>query len=153
MWGSGGSTNILIASGDVSTCLYVQILAHQDGIHASYYTQPENVVAALQNNPQHWTAVFIDMLSPVMVQFGLVDKLQAVRPDIRLVILTSHVTEQVRQTFKQAFLCKLCPDCSEAKNRHCSFLHKPFYRDFDRVVQSALVGTILDAPGDFAAPG
>jgi CheY-like chemotaxis protein len=146
MWGSGANTNILIASGDAATCLYVQILAHQDGIHASYFTQPEDVVRALKNDPQHWAAVFIDMLSPVMMKSGLVDQLQAIRPDVRLVILTSHVTEQVRQTFKQSFQCKLCPDCSEAKNRHCSFLHKPFYRDFDRVVHSALAGTVLDAP-------
>lgn len=153
MWGKGGSTNILIASGDVSTCLYVQILAHQDGMHASYFTQPEDVVEALRTNPQHWTAVFVDMLSPVMMKSGLVDRLQAIRPDIRLVILTSHVTEQVRHTFKQEFLCKMCPECSETKNQHCSFLHKPFYRDFDRVVQSALVGAVRDASGNFVIQG
>lgn len=153
MWGSGGSTNIMIVSGDVSTCLYIQILAHQDGIRASYFTQPEEAVRALRNDPQNWDAVFIDMLSPVVVRSGLADQFQSIRPDVRLVVLTSHVTDQVRQAFKQDFMCKLCPTCSEAKNRYCSFLHKPFYRDFDRVVHHVLLGSTADAAGRCTAAG
>lgn len=133
-------TNILIVSSNVATCLYVQILAHQDGFHAVYFTRPEEAMSAFQNEPDRWSAVFVDMLSPELEKFGLVSKLQQIRPGIRLVILTTHVTEQIRQVFKQEFRCDLCHDCSMMKNRHCYFLHKPFYCGFDRVIHQALAG-------------
>lgn len=134
------TANFLIVSDDVSTCLYVEILAHQDGVHARYFTEPTVALHAFESDPDHWSLVFIDMLSPSVTQFSLVNKIKVIKPDARLVILATHTPDQIRAIFKSKSICGLCDDCNETRNRHCFFLHKPFYREFDRVIEIALSG-------------
>ncbi len=130
--------NFMIVSDDVSTCLYLEILAHQDGVSAKYFTEPSVALHAYESNPDHWSLVIVDMLSPLITGFSLVGKIKAVKPDTRLVILAIRVPEEARKAFKRESLCGLCPDCNDMSNSHCFFLHKPFYRDFDRVIEAAL---------------
>lgn len=131
-------TNFMIISDDVSTCLYVEILAHQDGVHARYFTEPSVALHAFENNPDHWSLIFVDMLSPLISKFSLVSKIRSIKPDARVVVLATHSPEQIRSAFKSNSMCGLCQECEDAKNQHCVFLHKPFYREFDRVVEAAL---------------
>lgn len=130
--------NFMIVSDDVSTCLYLELLAYQDGVSARYFTEPSVALHAYQSHPDHWSLVIVDMLSPLITEFSLVGKIKAVKPDTRLVILATRVPEEVRKIFKCEPLCGLCHDCNDTNNRHCFFLHKPFYRDFDRVIEAAL---------------
>ncbi|BAN35548.1 hypothetical protein SCD_n01733 [Sulfuricella denitrificans skB26] len=130
--------NFMIVSDDVSTCLYLEILAHQDGVSARYFTEPSVALQAYQSNPDHWSLVIVDMLSPLIIEFALVDKIKAVKLDTRLVILATHAPDAIKKVFKCESLCGLCHDCNDTSNRHCFFLHKPFYRDFDRVIEMAL---------------
>ncbi|MBU1690424.1 MAG: hypothetical protein KJ958_09980 [Gammaproteobacteria bacterium] len=130
--------NFMIVSDDVSTCLYLEILAHQDGVSARYFTEPSVALQAYRSNPDHWSLVIVDMLSPLIIGFALVDKIKAVKPDTRLVILATHAPDAIKKVFKCESLCGLCHDCNEISNSHCFFLHKPFYRDFDRVIEMAL---------------
>lgn len=140
------TANFLIVSDDVSTCLYVEILAHQDGVHARYFTEPSMALHAFESDPDHWSLVFIDMLSQSVTQFSLVNKIKAIKPDARLVILSTHTPEQIRAIFKSKSICGMCDDCNETRNCHCFFLHKPFYRDFDRVIEIALGGRAMGSP-------
>lgn len=129
--------NFMIISDDVSTCLYLEILAHQDGVSARYFTEPSVALHVYRSNPDHWSLVIVDMLSPLIAEFSLVSKIKAIKPDTRLVILATHAPEAIKQVFK----CPprgLCHDCNDINNSHCFFLHKPFYRDFDRVIEAAL---------------
>lgn len=130
--------NFMIISDDVSTCLYLEILAHQDGVSARYFTEPSVALHVYRSNPDHWSLVIVDMLSPLIAEFSLVGKIRAVKPDTRLVILATHAPEAIKQVFKCESLCGLCHDCNDINNCHCFFLHKPFYRDFDRVIEAAL---------------
>ncbi|MDP2155209.1 MAG: hypothetical protein Q8J61_04355, partial [Sulfuricella sp.] len=123
---------------DVSTCLYLEILAHQDGVSARYFTEPSVALHAYQSNPDHWSLVFVDLLSPLIAEFSLVGKIKAVKPDARLVILATRAPEAIKKVFKCESLCGVCHDCNDTNNGHCFFLHKPFYRDFDRVIEIAL---------------
>jgi response regulator RpfG family c-di-GMP phosphodiesterase len=134
----GEKMNFMIVSDDVSTCLYLEILAHQDGVTARYFTEPSVALHAYQSNPENWSLVIVDMLSPLITEFALVDKIKAVKSDTRLVILATHAPEAIKKIFKCESLCGLCHDCNEISNCHCFFLHKPFYRDFDRVIAMAL---------------
>ena len=139
-------TNFMIISDDVSTCLYVEILAHQGGVHARYFTEPSVALHAFENDPDHWSLVFVDMLSPLISKLFLVSKIRAIKPDTRVVILATHTPEQIRQAFESKSMCGLCQECDEAKNHHSFFLHKPFYREFDRVVETALGGKAIGLP-------
>lgn len=130
--------NFMIVSDDVSTCLYLEILAHQDGVSARYFTEPSVALHAYQSNPDYWSLVIVDMLSPLITGFSLVGKIKVVKPDTRLVILATHAPEEIKKIFKYESQCGLCHDCNDTNNRHCFFLHKPFYRDFDRVIGAAL---------------
>jgi hypothetical protein len=98
---------------------------------------------AYQSNPDHWSLVIVDMLSPLITEFSLVSKIKTVKSDARLVILATHAPEAIKKIFKCESLCGLCHDCDDANNRHCFFLHKPFYRDFDRVIESALENSMI----------
>lgn len=133
-----GAANFLIISEDISTCLYVEILAHQDGVHARYFTEPTVALSAFERNPDHWSLVFVDTLSPLMNRLSLASKLKAIKPDVRLVMLAHQSPEQIREHFGSKSACGLCGDCSDARRCHCFFLHKPFYRDFDRVIETAM---------------
>ena len=134
----GQKMNFMIISDDVSTCLYLEILAHQDGVSARYFTEPSVALHVYQSNPDHWSLVIVDMLSPLITEFSLVEKIKAVKADTRLVILATHAPEAIKAVFKCESLCGLCRDCNDKNNGHCFFLHKPFYRDFDRVIEMAL---------------
>jgi response regulator RpfG family c-di-GMP phosphodiesterase len=134
----GEKMNFMIVSDDVSTCLYIEILAHQDGVRARYFTEPLVALQAYQSNPDHWSLVIVDMLSPLVTEFALVDKIKAIKSDTRLVILATHAPEAIKKVYKCESLCGLCHDCTDTSNGHCFFLHKPFYRDFDRVIEMAL---------------
>jgi response regulator RpfG family c-di-GMP phosphodiesterase len=134
----GEKMNFMIVSDDVSTCLYLEILAHQDGVSARYFTEPSVALHVYQSNPDHWSLVIVDMLSPLITEFSLVGKIKAVKPDTRLVILATHAPDAIKKVFKCESLCGLCHDCNDTSNCHCFFLHKPFYRDFDRVIEAAL---------------
>jgi response regulator RpfG family c-di-GMP phosphodiesterase len=134
----GEKMNFMIVSEDVSTCLYLEILAHQDGVSARYFTEPSVALHAYQSNPAHWSLVIVDKLSPLITEFSLVGKIKAVKPDTRLMILATHAPEAIKKVFKCESLCGLCHVCNDVTNSHCFFLHKPFYRDFDRVIETAL---------------
>jgi hypothetical protein len=136
--GNNKTTNFMIVSEDVSTCLYVEILAHQDGIHARYFTEPMVALHAFEKDPDHWSLVFVDTLSPLVTKLSLASKIKDIKPDIRLVLLASHAPEQIRESFRSKPVCGLCNDCNDARNRRCFFLHKPFYRDFDRAIETAM---------------
>lgn len=142
----GEKMNFMIVSDDVSTCLYLEILAHQDGVSARYFTEPSVALHAYQSNPDHWSLVIVDMLSPLITQFSLAGKIKAVKPDARLVILATHASETIKKVIKCESVCGLCHDCNDTNNCHCFFLHKPFYRDFDRVIETALDGWAISAP-------
>lgn len=133
-------TNFMIISDDVSTCLYLEILAHQDGVHARYFTEPSVALHAFEGNPDHWSLIFVDMLSPIVSKFSLVSKIRAITPDVRIVVLATHAPEHIRHAFKSNTMCGLCRECNDSLNRNCVFLHKPFYREFDRVIEIALAG-------------
>lgn len=130
--------NFMIVSDDVSTCLYLEILAHQDGISARYFTEPSVALHVYQSNPDQWSLVIVDMLSPLIAEFSLVGKIKAIKPDTRLVILATHAPEAIKKVFKGETQCGLCHDCNDTNNGHCFFLHKPFYRDFEGVIEAAL---------------
>jgi response regulator RpfG family c-di-GMP phosphodiesterase len=134
----GERMNFMIVSDDVSTCLYLEILAHQDGVSARYFTEPSVALHAYQSNPDHWSLVMVDMLSPLITEFSLVGKIKAVKSDTRLVILSTHAPEAIKKAIKCESLCGLCNDCNDTNNCYCFFLHKPFYRNFDRVIETAL---------------
>lgn len=134
----GKKMNFMIVSDDVSTCLYLEILAHQDGVSARYFTEPSVALNVYQSNPHHWSLVIVDMLSPLITEFSLVDKIKAVKTDTRLVILATQAPAAIKKVIKCESLCGLCHDCNDINDCHCFFLHKPFYRDFDRVIETAL---------------
>lgn len=130
--------NFMIVSNDVSTCLYLEILAHQDGVGARYFTEPSVALHTYRSDPEHWSLVIVDMLSPLIAEFSLVSKIKAIKADTRLMILATQAPEAIKKVIKCESLCGLCNDCNDTNNCYCFFLHKPFYRDFDRVVETAL---------------
>lgn len=138
MYVEGGNMNLMIVSDDVSTCLYLEILAHQDGMGARYCTEPLVALNVYRSNPDHWSLVIVDLLSPLINEFSLVSKLRAVKPDARLVILATHAADSIKKIFKCESLCGLRRVCNDINNCHCYVLHKPFYRDFDRVIETAM---------------
>jgi hypothetical protein len=91
-----------------------------------------------RSDPEHWSLVIVDMLSPLIAEFSLVSKIKAIKADTRLMILATQAPEAIKKVIKCESLCGLCNDCNDTNNCYCFFLHKPFYRDFDRVVETAL---------------